>query len=301
MPDQYPELPDRPRGRPRICRSVQPMRQPSPRGGATVRSSRTDALRLARASLAQRPGAEFGRASVAQRPGRGFRSLSEGAPATETKRVVAAVGAGRSSQSRGVIAARRVARVISRRVQVNAWRSSNCGAHRAHDVGRGRLAVPVGDVPRRTHADPRRQLGRGLAVVRRAAHVAELPGDDLPSRTVPRTGTREGVRHFVQQGLMVRIVVVARRQIPRDADAPVRVVAEPGAPLRVVERERPRRVEMGGDEGFGPVPYAVQFRHGCETRTYLRQSGRRHPPQLATDAAARRRSAASMARRTDSS
>src|SRR5699024_57231 len=107
------------------------------------------------------------------------------------------------------------------------------------------LAMPVGDVPGRAYADPRSELGRRLAVVGGAAHVAEVAGDRLPARAVAGAGARERVGDFVEEGLVVGVVVVTSGEVPRHTDALVRVIAQSGAALGVVESERPRRVEMG--------------------------------------------------------
>ena len=72
--------------------------------------------------------------------------------------------------------------VISRRDHVNTYRSSNRGAHFAHEVGRVTRRCRYARCPAGHDADPRRELGRRLAVMRRAADVAELARDGLPLR-----------------------------------------------------------------------------------------------------------------------
>jgi len=93
---------------------------------------------------------------------------------------------------------------------------------------------------------------------------------------------------------MVGIIVVTCCQIARDTDALARVIAEPGATLRVVEAERPRLIEVESDQRVCPAAHPLKIRHiGRLERTY--------DIQTATDAAAARRSAASTASSVDCS
>src|SRR6185312_11101237 len=125
----------------------------------------------------------------------------------------------------------------------------------------GGLAVPVVQVAGRAGADPRRELVRDRSVVQSLALVAELCGHTLPFRSVPRVRPRDRVRDLVQQHLVDLVVLVAAGEVARDTDAAVGVVAEPRPRLRVVEAERPCRLEVQRDERVRPGAHSVQVCH----------------------------------------
>ena len=124
-----------------------------------------------------------------------------------------------------------------------------------------RAAMPVGDVTGGAHADPGREFCRCLAVVRGPAHIAEVSRDRFPARPMACCRAGEGVRHLVQQRLVVGVIIVAGREIPGHRDALAGEVTEARAPLRVVETERPLRAQVHREQGLGPVANAVQLGH----------------------------------------
>ena len=93
--------------------------------------------------------------------------------------------------------------------------------------------------------------------------VAKLCRDSAPLRPVSRAGPGQGVGDFVQQHLVDVIVAFTLREVSRQGDASLRMIALTKARFRVVKSKRPAlTVEMQTQECVCPHGDAVEVGHG---------------------------------------
>jgi hypothetical protein len=70
------------------------------------------------------------------------------------------------------------------------------------------------------------------------------------------------MRHLVQQHLVNLVILEPGGQVPRDRDAPIRKVAQPGTGAGVIEAERPSlALEVQADERLRPYAHSGQLSH----------------------------------------
>ncbi len=179
----------------------------------------------------------------------------------------------------------------ARRTAVRTSRTRSVGSR----GGAGRRCDPRGT--RRPRGRARSRSRRGGSCHRRS----RARGRRAPMRDRAPRQARRGHGPPRGEGLVVRVVVVAGREVARDRDALARVVAEARATLGVVETEAPRVIEVECDERLRPVAHAIQFRHGGSVRRATDMSACGATGQIAIGARAIRRSAASIASSIDSS
>ena len=115
-------------------------------------------------------------------------------------------------------------------------------------------------------ANPRRVFVCYFPTVSTAANVAEVASDASPLRSVTGLVPRERVGDLVQQRLVDLMFAVLHREISRNADALLCVVAQTRASFCVVEPKGPDtatedRVEVRANERLGPRGHQRKLSH----------------------------------------
>lgn len=112
-------------------------------------------------------------------------------------------------------------------------------------------------MPCGTDSPPPRLVCGGIRGVSASTDIAKFPGTLPPHRPVTFSNTDHGVSHLVQENLVHLVIVGACCQVPRDGNAPLRMVALAETGFRVVKTKAPRRIQVQSNQSVSPHCYPV--------------------------------------------